>query len=120
MKKMMSLIMACAFIVAATVALAADAPEKIVIDGLKAKKAAVTFPHKAHIDKMDGKCQTCHHKWDGKGTPKGCLSCHKGVDKKDKKSGYSAFHKGDRSCKGCHKKEGKKEMTKCSFCHPKK
>jgi len=120
MKKIMSLIMACAFILVGVLALATNAPEKVVIDGLKAKKAPVSFNHKAHVDKLEGKCETCHHKWDKKGEVQGCLTCHKGVDKKDKKSGYAAFHKGERSCKGCHKKTGKKEMTKCSFCHPKK
>lgn len=120
MKKVMSLVMACAFVLGVTMAFAGNAPEKVVIDGIKDKKAPVEFNHKAHADR-EGKCETCHHKWDGNGEPKACTSCHTGVDKKDANSGYNAFHKGDRSCKGCHKKSGKETApTKCTDCHPKK
>lgn len=119
MKKFITFMLVCGFVAITVVAFAGNGPDKIVIDGIKAKKTAVTFPHKLHVDKMEGKCETCHHKWDKKAEPKACLTCHKGDDKKDAKSGYSIFHKGEISCKGCHKTKGNAEMTKCTFCHPK-
>ncbi len=102
---------------------AANAPDKVTVDGAKNKKAPVVFSHKIHADLY--KCEQCHHTWDGKGTPKKCTDCHtlKGKDKAPK--AFIAFHKGkaDKSCVTCHKdlkKAGKKTgPTKCNDCHKK-
>ncbi len=77
------------------VAVAADAPASLT---LEAKPGNVTFPHKAHADKM--KCESCHAsaaggKIEGFGKDKAhglCIECHK------------KEAKGPAKCAECHKK----------------
>ena len=64
------------------------------------KNGKVTFPHKAHQDKL-GKCTTCHE-----------------TDKGGKIAGWSK-DKAHGLCKKCHETE-KKGPTKCAECHVKK
>ncbi|ACG73386.1 cytochrome c3 [Anaeromyxobacter sp. K] len=78
------------------VAVAAEPPATLT---LQAKPGNVTFPHKAHADKL-GKCETCHATAAG-GKIEGFG--------KDKAHGL---------CIECHKKEAK-GPTKCAECHKK-
>jgi hypothetical protein len=88
---------AAAFVLVAGVAVAADAPATIVIDN---KNGKVTFPHKAHADRLAGDCTKCHADKAG-GKIEGF--------NKDKAHGL---------CKKCHETE-KKGPTKCNECHKK-
>jgi predicted CXXCH cytochrome family protein len=81
----------------AVVAVAAEPPATLT---LQAKPGNVTFPHKAHADKLGGKCETCHATAAG-GKIEGFG--------KDKAHGL---------CIECHKKEAK-GPTKCAECHKK-
>ncbi len=136
MKKslMISLMVAalvCVFALPAVIAGNAPADQMVLKapDGVKATKAPVDFPHKAHVDTgID--CMTCHHKATDKNAIKGCAAegCHTDgskAAKKDPKGFYQAWHskKSDASCVGCHKtakKEGKSVPVGCKDCHPKK
>ena len=111
----------------------------------KHKKALVKFSHEAHAkDEKYGPvpCADCHHVYkDGKNVWKEgdevqkCQECHKEAKAPKAKKGepkmskeekilkyhYSAIHA---NCVGCHKKvakkdPGKKEIAKCTACHPK-
>jgi hypothetical protein len=95
MKKIFAAAVA-AFVLAAGVAAAAEPPATIVIDN---KNGKVTFPHKAHADKL-GDCTKCHATKDG-----------------GKIAGFNkdAAHN---LCKKCHETE-KKGPTKCNECHKK-
>lgn len=83
----------------AGIAVAADAPDSIV---LPAKPGNVTFPHKAHATNL--KCVSCHK--DAKG---GDIE---GLGKDVNKDKAHAL------CQECHKKEAK-GPTKCAECHKK-
>jgi len=110
---LMAVVMVAVF--SASVIVAADAPEKIVIKEIQKSKPAVTFSHKAHADKI-GKCAECHHK-DAAGKEQKCSGCHKAqMEKgKEKESFKEVMHT---KCKGCHSKdETKKAPTKCDGCH---
>jgi hypothetical protein len=126
MRKALFMVVVCAALVgfvSLPLLQAVEAPADMTIKapaGLKATQAEVKFSHKGHA-KID--CKVCHHK--GEATQK-CASagCHDSTDAKDKtseKSFYKAFHDrtSERSCLGCHKKEGKGPL-KCPECHPKK
>jgi hypothetical protein len=119
MKKIFVLLVAVSFLAVAGFAFAAPkAPTKmIVIKSAKMKKPPVPFKHASHA-KFD--CAKCHHKWDHKGTPKGCESCHKDKKEGKKLSIKNAAHK---TCRGCHramKKAGEKTgPSKCNACHKK-
>jgi len=118
MKKFVSLAVAVAFLLGVTLVLAGDAPETVSIKANP--KKVVEFPHKVHADKFE--CATCHHKFDGKGTPQACTSCHQKTDG-DAPKRHKAFHSktNEASCVGCHKaKAADKAPTKCAGCHPKK
>lgn len=78
-------------------AVAADAPASITFD---TKNGKVTFPHKAHQEKLKD-CAICH------GNPKG-----------GKIEGWSK-DKAHGLCKKCHETEHK-GPTKCAECHVKK
>jgi len=78
----------------AGMALAAG-PETI---SLPAKMGTVTFPHKAHQEKLKD-CKICHEKGPGKIEGFGKDWAHK-------------------TCKGCHA-EKKAGPTKCNECHKK-
>lgn len=113
-----------------------DAEMTIEVEGSKKPKPAI-FPHKAHQEKLQD-CGVCHHGMgeDGKQVPYvkdqpigKCVDCHnseklagktKGKLKLDTVKG--AFHG---NCLECHKAEAKKDeskkdLKKCSTCHPKK
>lgn len=112
-------------------ATAKDAPEKITIKDCQAKKVAVEFPHKAHIDRGLA-CTKCHHNQDdlkagGTMEVKGCASCHVTPEKAETpKCGEMSTTKNPFhiTCVGCHKEEVAKKAdskapTKCDQCHPK-
>ena len=110
---------------------AAPPPEKVTIDDCVAKKAAVEFPHGAHV-KAIAECKTCHHTQPALTATSGekvetCGSCHVTPEKAEtpKCSEMSAtknpFHM---ACVACHKEElakkpDTKAPTKCDQCHPK-
>jgi hypothetical protein len=110
---------------------AATPPEKVTIDDCVAKKAAVEFPHGAHV-KAIAECKTCHHTQPALTATSGekvetCGSCHVTPEKAEtpKCSEMSAtknpFHM---ACVACHKEElakkpDTKAPTKCDQCHPK-
>lgn len=110
---------------------AATPPEKVTIDDCVAKKAAVEFPHSAHV-KAIAECKTCHHTQPALTATSGekvetCGSCHVTPEKAEtpKCSEMSAtknpFHM---ACVACHKEElakkpDTKAPTKCDQCHPK-
>ncbi len=110
---------------------AATPPDKTTIDDCVAKKAAVEFPHGAHV-KAVAECKTCHHTQPALTAESGekvetCASCHVTPEKAEtpKCSEMSAtknpFHM---SCVKCHKEElakkpDSKVPTKCDQCHPK-
>lgn len=104
-------------------------------EGSKKPKPAI-FPHKAHQDAL--KCGDCHHGMtaDGKQAPyeEGqeigkCVSCHNSEKLAGKTKGKlkldtfkGAAHG---NCLECHKEvakkdAAKKDLKKCSTCHPKK
>jgi len=118
---------------AATMVYAAanQAPEKSTIDDCVTKRAAVEFPHKAHVD-LKIACSTCHHTQENltaestEAVPT-CGSCHSTPEKPETpictqmSATKNPFHI---SCMGCHKEEAKKNPatkapTKCDDCHPK-
>jgi len=119
MKKIFVLFIAVSFLAVAGFAFAAPkAPAKpLLIKSQKMKKPPVTFEHAKHA-KFE--CSKCHHKWDGKGTPRACETCHKLKKEGKKLSLKNAAHK---TCRGCHRKmkKAKKKAgpTKCSKCHQK-
>lgn len=126
MKKALFTVLACAAMVGFVglpLLQAVEAPADMTIQapaGLQTTQSPVKFSHKGHA-KID--CKVCHHKGE---TQQKCASagCHDSADAKDKtseKSFYKAFHDraSERSCLGCHKKEGKGPL-KCPECHPKK
>ena len=96
------------------------------------KKTAV-FPHAKHQEKI--KCGECHHSKtdDGKQVAykegqkiEKCATCHTGDMLKGKVKGKTAMQRaGHGNCLACHKEEAKKDaakknLKKCSTCHPKK
>jgi hypothetical protein len=104
---------------------AVKAPDEIVIDAAKDKRAAVTFPHEAHAERVES-CVTCHHTSEGLTASSGqnvesCTSCH--LDPKEAATPgmremslkKNPFHM---ACIDCHKAETK-GPTKCDDCHPK-
>lgn len=114
--------MGAAVLAMSAMMLMAAAPDEIVIDACANKKAAVTFPHKAH--EGVGACSTCHHTQpdlEAGGEAEKCSDCHvkpeeEGVPACEQMSmSKNPFHIG---CVGCHKKE-EKGPTKCNDCHPK-
>ncbi len=81
----------------ASAALAADTGPATLT--LPAKQGNVTFPHKAHQDRLKD-CKTCH-----------------ATDAGGKIEGFGK-DKAHALCKACHEKE-KKGPTKCVECHKK-
>jgi Class III cytochrome C family len=106
MKRILAILVAVGLVAlgTATLASADNGPEEIK---LPAKMGDVTFPHKAHQEKIDD-CTKCHHKGVEAGA---CSSCHDGEKAPKAKD---AFHK---LCKDCHKAEG--APTGCKDCHKK-
>lgn len=116
-------------------------PETITINptAKEPKKPPVTFPHRAHQDKLKLTCGECHHGADGgKQVPykegmknEKCATCHN-ADKmpaeKDGKENALATLKGagHGNCQACHKKKAKEDaalkekgIDKCKTCHGK-
>ena len=102
-----------------SLALTADAPDKVTIGEISSKFEPAELPHKKHADAY--KCTDCHHTYKGEGAVQKCSSCHDPKEAKDKVLDLkNAYHK---QCTPCHKKEneaGKKAPVKCLECHPKK
>ena len=111
MRKWLSGLVAFSFLAVAAVSFA-GAPKLVKIDKCQKRKPAVTFNHEMHSKKF--KCNTCHHKWNGKGEPQSCFKCH-GCKKGEAPKAIKAFHK---RCKGCHK-EKHAGPTRCNQCHKK-
>lgn len=120
---------------AATTALAADAPSGAIemkYPGDDNKYAPIMFEHHQQHLSLESGCQACHHKWDGAGAIQGCRveGCHSDTSKEHKKeptSYDSAFHARNaaNSCVGCHTAQIKdnpdsKAPKKCNECHSKK
>lgn len=78
-------------------AFAAEPPASLTFE---TKNGKVTFPHKAHADKLGGDCTKCHATKAG-----------------GKIEGFSK-DKAHALCQGCHKAEAK-GPTKCAECHKK-
>ena len=94
MKKLVIMMMLLTF-VGANIAVAANTGAEVMT--FENKKGTITFPHKAHQEKLGGDCSKCHEGTPGKF----------GVDK----------NFGHKTCKTCHKKmDG---PTKCNGCHKK-
>jgi predicted CXXCH cytochrome family protein len=89
-----------ALFVAVAVTFSAVAAEPPTTITLQAKPGNVTFPHKAHIDRVKGDCKTCHD------SATGGKIADFGKDKAHK------------MCWDCHKAQGK-GPTKCNECHKK-
>jgi hypothetical protein len=101
-------------------ALAAEIPSDKEVVRLEAKNGTVTFPHKIHADREDVQCTTCHHTYQGEGSPQPCTGCHT-KDSTDVPKTMKAFHD---SCKGCHEEKaqaGEKSgpVKPCAGCHVK-
>lgn len=119
--KIVSVVVALVFGLAATVALAGSGPEVFT---LKAKKGTVTFQHWKHQGRTG--CGECHHYKgpDGKQVidekgehAKKCETCHnKSFPNKKLNKPMKAFHK---NCKSCHKQHKVPHGTSCKFCHKK-
>jgi len=94
-KKILSTLLAVAFVAVASTALAAPPPAEVV---LPAKEGNVTFNHKAHQSQG---CKNCHGDKVGKielNKEKAhtlCINCHK-----EKAKGPAD----EKNCAGCHKK----------------
>lgn len=104
---------------------AKNAPDKILLDDCRDKKAAVPFGHKQHINEGKIACDTCHHTQKGlkagsDAVVKKCAACHlnptdKAPSCKEKSSSKNPYHI---RCLGCHKeKSDPKAPTKCADCH---
>ena len=98
MKKVLSAMLMVVF--AASVAMAADAPDSVTMN---AKNGNVTFNHKAHA--AAGDCKSCHGEattpakveLDKAAAHKLCIDCHKAQNAQGKKAPVK--------CLDCHKKE---------------
>jgi hypothetical protein len=101
-------------------AVAAESPKealKIEVEGHK--KPGVTFDHQAHLKANEGlKCETCHHKIDGKEKEEKCTNCHGEKAEGKTPSIKDAMHAKDKgACYGCHFGSDAKKKLKCSDCH---
>jgi hypothetical protein len=108
-------------------------PEKEAADVLILKGSPfgpVKFMHKAHVDRVGGKCETCHHpsrpEKPATAPQQACRDCHtKPAVPPMKTITQAAFHNPlakSGTCIDCHLKEnaaGKKAPTKCTECHKK-
>ena len=83
--------------------------------------------HHRHSEAMNGKCETCHHKYDDvkkklfyeKGKESSCRDCHREEIEENRKSMRLASHQ---ACIGCHLKVAVSDKAKtgpqvCSGCH---
>ncbi|MEJ2312372.1 MAG: cytochrome c3 family protein [Gemmatimonadales bacterium] len=116
-----------------TQAQATDPPEEVTIDACADTKAPVSFPHKAHYERLE--CTTCHHTQEeltleaaqGGMEVETCAACHLEPEEEDtpscteKSLKKNPFHI---ACVSCHKDakaedESLSAPTKCAECHPK-
>ncbi|MEQ1918125.1 MAG: c(7)-type cytochrome triheme domain-containing protein [Elusimicrobiota bacterium] len=95
---------------------AKETPEVINFD--KAKLGNVAFPHKKHVEMMEGKCDACHSekeplfaqkksealKMADMKAGKSCGFCHDGKKKQGDKVIFAST-----ACMKCHKKEAAKK-----------
>ena len=92
-------------------------------------KAAVRFPHSAHM-RVAGKCEVCHHasrpEKPLQATTEACTDCHTKPPTPPLKTGLpAAFHNSSATaglCITCHRTEnaeGKAAPVKCADCHKK-
>jgi hypothetical protein len=107
-------------------AAAAKPPDTVSIGECKAKKAAVEFPHKIHVEQNKIDCVTCHHtnkdlKAGANQEVKKCSDCHLKPEKAETPTctemspKKNPFHI---KCLGCHQeKKDPKAPTKCADCH---
>ena len=129
MRKFPNLMALAALGLAATFLFAAPhhGPDEVVIDAAQDKRAAVTFPHAAHVEWVES-CDTCHHTFEGltaesaaDADVQGCVACHLDPEQADTPSMRSMslrenpFHAG---CIDCHK-EQESGPTRCEQCHSK-
>jgi Class III cytochrome C family len=115
MRKLSALIATLMAVMFSVAVAFAGAPDTIVIKEVQKIKPAVTFPHKAHADRIKN-CQECHHK-DQAGKEEACFKCHKEKKEGDAPGLKDVAHK---KCKDCHKNDAtKKAPTKCDGCHKK-
>jgi hypothetical protein len=123
-------VVAIALVASSLMISATDMPETITIDDCVAKKSAVAFNHKTHLEVAE--CASCHHTQEGLTAESGdtvekCGSCHVEPEKdttpvcSQMSSSKNPYHI---NCTGCHKEMVKadpalKAPTKCDGCHPK-
>ena len=98
----------CLSLVFATVALAADAPQKIVFES---KMGNVTFDHTKHVERAKNDCATCHPK----------LFPQSRAPINYKAAMHRTAETAKTSCAGCHHAGGMSFETKgnCAKCHVK-
>lgn len=105
-----------------------SAPEVIRLDD--AALGAVTFQHKLHEERAEGKCETCHHASrpeKPEARPyQACRECHTRPAQPEMKTArQGAFHNPPAqlgTCVDCHKRQlasGRKTPQKCFDCHKK-
>lgn len=91
---------------------------------------AVKFEHKLHTERVNQKCETCHHpsrpEKPAKAAQQACTDCHTKPPQPGMKTGLqAAFHNPTAqsgTCIDCHKQQnaaGKKAPSKCTDCHRK-
>ncbi len=107
MRPIVAFLLALTVLVALT-AIAAEAPDKIVFES---KMGNVTFDHKAHTDRVDGKCETCHDK----------LFPQSREPINYKQGMHKPAEKAKKSCAACHHPGGEAFESKgnCKKCHVK-
>jgi hypothetical protein len=117
-----------AFAAAVAWAQGPQAPDVIVLND--AALGAVTFQHKLHEERAEGKCETCHHASRPEKPQtrpyQACRECHtRPVQEGMKTIRQAAFHNPPAqsgTCADCHKRQlaaGKKPPQKCFDCHKK-
>jgi Class III cytochrome C family len=103
-------------------------PETVILKG--SPLGGVKFDHKAHMERADKKCETCHHpskpEKASAAPQESCFDCHTKPPTAGMKTvRQAAFHNPTAqsgTCIDCHKAEnakGKKAPTKCMECHNK-
>lgn len=107
-------------------ALRPAAPDVIALND--AALGTVTFQHKLHQERAEGRCDTCHHATKPEKPEarpyQACRECHtKQPQPGMKTSRQAAFHNPPAqsgTCVDCHKRQlagGKKPPQKCFDCH---
>lgn len=103
-------------------------PEVIVLND--AMLGAVTFQHKLHEERAEGRCETCHHASRPEKPQtrpyQACRECHtRPAGEGMKTVRQAAFHNPAAqagTCADCHKRQlaaGRKPPQKCFDCHKK-